>query len=126
VLFAVWAVLVVLFSGCADSSTDSTGATTDDSGTNPNQTPPALELDGDPKAGATIFEKTCGAATCHGPDGSGGTTNAKDLREVVPELSDRKIVKVMTAGYLVMPPQRLEDQEMADVLAYLREEWGGG
>ena len=98
----------------------------DDSDSRPGNTPPALLLDGDPAAGAKIFAKTCGTADCHGPDGSGGSTDAEDLREVVPTLSDRVIVNRMVDGYLVMPPQQLEDQEMADVLSYLRQEWGGG
>jgi mono/diheme cytochrome c family protein len=108
-----------------DGGSDSSGpAGTDDSDSSPPK-PPALELDGDAAAGAEIFQKTCGTAQCHGPDGSGGSTNAEDLSQVVPKRSDLYIVTVMTDGYLVMPPQRLADQQMADVLAYLRQEWGG-
>jgi mono/diheme cytochrome c family protein len=121
----VWCSLLAL-SGCGDSGSDSTGggpAGTDDSDSSP-PLPPALELDGDATAGGKIFETTCGTAQCHGPDGSGGSTNAEDLRKVVPLLTDVFIVTVMTDGYLVMPPQRLEDQQMADVLAYLRATWG--
>lgn len=127
----VWALLFVSgcgLSGCGDAGADShPPSTVDDSATShTGDVPPALELEGHPAAGETIFEKTCADANCHGPDGSGGSTNAEDLRKVVPLLSDLLIVEAMTDGYLVMPPQRLEDQEMADVLAYLRQRWGGG
>jgi mono/diheme cytochrome c family protein len=105
-------------------SSPSTGG--DDSDSDPNETHPVLLLDGDPAVGAKVFAETCGTAACHGPDGSGGSTNAEDLSVVVPKRTDLEIVNVMIDGYLVMPPQRLEDQEMADVLSHLREQWGGG
>lgn len=121
---AAWWLL--LMCGCGDTGSDSTEgpAATDDSDSSAPE-PPALKLDGDAAAGAKLYQTTCGTAQCHGPDGSGGSTGAENLQEVVPLLTDLFIVTVMTEGYLVMPPQRLEDQEMADVLAYLREEWGG-
>ena len=108
----------------SDSNPSSTGGGDDSDGHSQNK-PPALLLDGDPSAGSKIFQKTCGTAICHGPDGSGGSTNAEDLGVVVPKLTDAEIVDRMTNGYLVMPPQQLEDQQMADVLSYLRQQWGG-
>ena len=118
----------LLVAACSANGSDSSPSTGggDDSDTHPGNTPPALLLDGNPSAGSKIFQKTCGTAICHGPDGSGGSTNAEDLSVVVPKLTDREIVDVMTDGYLVMPPQQLEDQQMADVLSYLRQQWGGG
>ena len=118
----------LLVTGCSANGSDSSPSTGggDDSGGHHQNKPPALLLDGDPSAGSKIFQETCGTAICHGPDGSGGSTNAEDLSVVVPKLTDREIVDRMTNGYLVMPPQQLEDQEMADVLSYLRQQWGGG
>jgi mono/diheme cytochrome c family protein len=122
------ALTLLLVAACSANGSDSSPSTGggDDSDSHPNDKPPALLLDGDPSAGSKIFQATCGTAICHGPDGSGGSTGAKDLSVVVPKLSDRDIVTVMTNGFLVMPPQQLEDQQMADVLSYLRQQWGGG
>jgi mono/diheme cytochrome c family protein len=80
----------------------------------------ALELEGDEAAGSTVFSNTCGSSLCHGPDGAGTDTDAEDLREKVPSYDDKQIVDIVTNGYEAMPPQYLEDQEIADVLAYLR------
>jgi mono/diheme cytochrome c family protein len=120
-----WAWL--LLAACSANGSDSSPSTGgDDSDSHPQDKPPALLLEGDPSAGSKIFQETCGTAVCHGPDGSGGSTDAEDLSIVVPKRSDLEIVNVMTDGYLVMPPQQLEDQQMADVLSYLRQQWGGG
>jgi len=122
------AVIWLIVAACSANGSDSSPATGggDDSDSHPQNKPPALLLDGDPSAGSKIFQETCGTAICHGPDGSGGSTNAEDLSVVVPKLTDAEIVDRMTNGYLVMPPQQLEDQQMADVLSYLRQQWGGG
>ena len=122
----VWTVLFVCACTTGGSDSSPSGSAGDDSDSVPDDKHPALLLVGDPSAGAKIFEKTCGTAVCHGPDGSGGSTNAEDLRVVVPTLTDAEIVDRMVDGYLVMPPQQLEDQQMADVLSYLRQQWGGG
>jgi mono/diheme cytochrome c family protein len=119
-----WLFLAACSANGSDSSPSTGGG--DDSDSHPNDKPPALLLDGDPATGSKIFQETCGTAICHGPDGSGGSTGAEDLSVVVPKLSDLDIVTVMTNGFLVMPPQQLEDQQMADVLSYLRQQWGGG
>ena len=123
---SAWTWLFV--AACTASGSDSNPSTGagDDSDSHPQDKPPALLLDGDPSAGSKIFQETCGTAICHGPDGSGGSTDAEDLSVVVPKLTDLEIVNRMTDGYLVMPPQQLEDQQMADVLSYLRQQWGGG
>jgi mono/diheme cytochrome c family protein len=78
----------------------------------------ALALTGDVDRGRGLFETTC--APCHGSDGSGGSQGV-DLREHVPEHSDRELVRVMARGEDRMPdPGLASDQEIADVLAYLR------
>ena len=120
-----WTVLV-LFACTTNGSDSSPSGVGDDSDSVPPEKHPALLLEGDPSDGTKIFKETCGTAVCHGPDGSGGSTNAEDLRVVVPKLTDAEIVDRMVNGYLVMPPQQLEDQQMADVLSYLRQQWGGG
>lgn len=82
---------------------------------------PALTLEGDATAGATVFADTC--AVCHGESGEGGTGPA--LTDEVPEKSDEELVDIIRNGYEEMAPVDLEDQEIADVLAYLRDTFGG-
>lgn len=79
-----------------------------------------LALMGDPARGEGIFAANmCSTAACHGADGSSGT--APDLRTVVPGLSDDQIIDAVLDGKAAMPPQSLDDQQMADVLAWLRD-----
>ena len=78
----------------------------------------ALELDGDATRGEALFAFHC--ASCHGADGSGGSQGV-DLREEVPHHSDRELVRIMANGTGIMSAPGLTDQEIADVLAYLRE-----
>jgi mono/diheme cytochrome c family protein len=82
-----------------------------------------LDLTGDATAGADVFAGSCGASTCHAADGSGG--DGVDLREHVPEHSDEQLVELMIHGEGEMPATGLSAQETADVLAYLRETFGG-
>lgn len=79
-------------------------------------------LTGDPDAGAEVFSSTC--AVCHGADGSGIEGSGSDLNEEVPEFSDAELENIIQNGYEEMPPQGLTDQELADVIAYLRETFG--
>jgi mono/diheme cytochrome c family protein len=78
----------------------------------------ALELQGDASRGESLFAFHC--ASCHGGDGSGGSQGV-DLREEVPHHSDRELVGLMANGKGTMPAPGLSDQQIADVLAYLRE-----
>ena len=82
-----------------------------------------LALDGDATAGAEVFAATCGTSSCHGPDGS-GSGEAVDLSEHVPHHDDAELVSFYVNGTGEMPAQGLEDQEGADVLAYLRDTFG--
>jgi mono/diheme cytochrome c family protein len=77
----------------------------------------ALELQGDATRGEQLFALHC--AACHGADGSGGSQGV-DLREEVPHHSDRELVRIMANGTGIMLAPGLSDQEIADVLAYLR------
>jgi mono/diheme cytochrome c family protein len=83
-------------------------------------------LEGDPTAGAKVFAETCAQSNCHGPDGSGSDpkSDAADLRKVVPGLSDAEIESRIENGFGLMAPVDLDEQETADVIAYVRQEFG--
>jgi mono/diheme cytochrome c family protein len=81
---------------------------------------PALDLTGDATAGATVYADTCGA--CHGADGTGGI--GPSLVEHAPMHSDEELVATIVNGTGTMEPVALEDQEIADVLAYIRATFG--
>lgn len=75
-----------------------------------------LALSGDATTGEQVFATSC--AACHGTDGTGGT--GPDLYEVSPGLSDEDLLDIMLYGIGSMPAVSLEDQEAADVLAYVQ------
>jgi mono/diheme cytochrome c family protein len=80
---------------------------------------------GDPEAGASLYAQTC--ATCHGEDGlevtgAGDSAHGKNLRARLEEISDRAIERAVLEGVGEMDPLSLSPQEVADVIAFLREE----
>jgi len=76
-------------------------------------------LTGDPAAGANVYAANC--ASCHGVNGEGGTGPAlAGEAEETAELED-----IILNGEGEMPAIPLEDQELADVIAYLQETFGG-
>lgn len=81
----------------------------------------------DPVAGAEKYDVFC--SSCHGADGTAGVqvdgVAATDLGASVPTLADDVLVSVIQDGSGTMPPQQLDDDETADVIAYLREIFGG-
>jgi cytochrome c551 len=80
-----------------------------------------LDLTGDPAAGQTVFTSgMCSTSACHGADGNSGTT-APALSSVVSSRTDDQIIDSVLDGKGAMPAQDLTDQEMADVLAWLRD-----
>lgn len=80
-----------------------------------------LALTGDATNGATVYGASC--AACHAADGSGGS--GPSLIEEIPELTDEQIAGIILNGYEEMAAQSsLDDQEVADVLAYCRETFG--
>ena len=81
-----------------------------------------LAISGDTAAGETVYAR-CSASTCHGSDGDSGTTGSR-LSGEVPGQSDEGLIEVVIGGYETMPAQNLSDQEMADLLAYLRATFG--
>lgn len=80
----------------------------------------ATGIVGDAAAGSAIYTSTC--AACHGADGN---VNEAKLTEEVPDKSDAELEDIILNGYDEMPPVNLEDQEVADVIAYLRQAFGG-
>ncbi|HWM86028.1 MAG TPA: c-type cytochrome [Kofleriaceae bacterium] len=83
-----------------------------------------LEGAGDAASGAALFAGTC--AACHGPDGHGGEV-APDLRERVPSREDAALVRTLLTGKGGMPSwaDRFDDRGFADILAFLRQQFGG-
>ena len=82
-----------------------------------------LGLTGDASAGQTIYAR-CSVSSCHGTDGASGPAGTPALTEEVPEQSDEKLVQIVIGGYGSMPAQPMEDQDMANLLAYLRDTFG--
>jgi len=84
-----------------------------------------LALSGDTANGKVAYDKSC--ANCHKADGSGDASlNYPSLAEHAKHESDGEIVTVILDGEEAMPAFRasLSDQEVADILAYIRAEWG--
>lgn len=78
----------------------------------------ALALEGDPERGAVLFANIC--APCHGADGSGGSQGV-DLRDHLGHHTDEELVGILANGSGRMAdPGLQDDQEIADLLAYLR------
>ena len=76
--------------------------------------------EGDIAAGEQVFADTC--AACHGADGTGGI--GPSLLDEVPDASDAELQDVIQNGEGEMPAQSLDDQQTADVIAYMRDLWG--
>lgn len=88
----------------------------------PEEVDAVLALEGDPVAGADVYEAEC--LDCHEEDGEGMKSAA--LPEEVPELTDADLAEVILSGPWIMPNfiNKLETQDIADVHAYLREQFG--
>lgn len=117
------AVLALGTTACADDEdTSSTG--------DGDRVATILAISGDAAAGTAEYGSSCGQSSCHGSDGSGSAT-ARDLNQVVPTLTDEKLVDVILNGSVangsVMPglASQMSDQEVADVVAYCRDTFGG-
>ena len=77
---------------------------------------------GDAVSGETLFG-TC--AGCHGADGTGGSdiggTPSADLTVRVPAKTDAELEDTIENGFgTAMPSQYTDEQDVADVIAYLR------
>ena len=84
------------------------------------------DLVGDAGRGAKVFADTCAQSNCHGPDGTGSdkSSDADDLNKVVPGLTDAEIEARIENGFGLMAPVDISEQETADVIAYVRQEFG--
>lgn len=89
---------------------------------NTGKTSEIAALDGDPDAGAVIYEDNC--ATCHAADGSGGTGPDLTGESEGPE----EVIDVVYGGEDEMPAfsGSLSDQDIADVAAFVVEVLQGG
>ena len=78
-----------------------------------------LALQGEAATGATNFAAVC--AACHGDDGL-GTSAGPSLAERVPSRDDEGILQSILQGRGDMPAwqDNFQDQELADLLAFLR------
>jgi mono/diheme cytochrome c family protein len=78
-----------------------------------------LELTGNPAGATGNFGAVC--AGCHGSDGL-GTSLAPSLAERVPSRTDEGLLQSILQGRGDMPAwqENFQDQEFADLLAYLR------
>lgn len=81
-----------------------------------------LLLDGDAQNGATFYASTCSQSSCHGADGTSGS--APSLADHVPGYSDEELAQIVRYGLGSMPASTaLDDQAVADVVAYLRQQY---
>ncbi len=103
---------LLLVLGCAVETTD----TADTADT-------AADVVGDETAGQANFDATCSG--CHNADGTGGVdiggTPSADLTARVPALTDADLEdRIMNGFNTAMPSQFTDEQDVADVIAYLR------
>ncbi|MHB8387160.1 c-type cytochrome [Metallibacterium sp.] len=96
---------------------------------------PKAGIAGDAKKGAAIYSQSCVA--CHGIDGKGSIPGAPDLmaKNGVLKSPDSVLIERITNGYqskgspMAMPPKggnsSLTTQDISDVLAYIRQRFGG-
>lgn len=88
-------------------------------------THPSLELTGNVTDGQTVYTSNC--STCHAEDGTGGA--GSDLTAVLPGDSVEDVTQAVVEGIdgtsMVSYDGTLSDQEIADVVAYIRSEFGG-
>jgi cytochrome c553 len=82
---------------------------------------------GDAQAGKAVYEAKC--KMCHGADGKGNPTIAKAMNVTLPDMtspavqskSDDEIKKQINEGGAKMKPVKgLNDQQITDVIAFIR------
>ena len=125
---------------CGEKETDTAGGTTEDTAVaqpdpgqpesspdtatepdepqpsnEPEEPQPSSEPQGDAANGESIVNTRC--MGCHG--GNPSIENAGSM-------TDDELRNLFANGKGGMPPQNLNDQEVLDVIAYLRETYGGG
>lgn len=88
----------------------------------PEQVSAVVALQGDPVHGAKVYEAQC--QECHKAEGRG---KGADLPALVPEAKGPELTEIVLTGPSIMPNfvHELEPQDVADVVAYLKDHWGG-
>jgi mono/diheme cytochrome c family protein len=84
-IFAAVLILLSFLSACGGSNATEAPASDVPKPSNSGGTGEAVNLTGDPKAGAEVYTQVC--ATCHGPEGKGGVANPGSTDGTVPELN---------------------------------------
>lgn len=78
---------------------------------------------GDASAGAGVYTQAC--ESCHGEDGTADVlvddTPSADLTTAVPALDDTELQDVIVDGTGAMPAVTVDDTQLVDLMAYLRE-----
>lgn len=113
--------LLVPLAACGD---DETGTTTNGG---EGDVSDILALQGNVMDGEQVYEESCAQATCHGADGNTGASSSPALSEAVPSRSDQELAVVIRFGTIndggVMPETNLPAQDIADVIAFLRQQF---
>jgi len=115
-----------VLSACGGGTEIEDAATTGVTETQPSET--QAEDGGDPAAGAEVFA-TAGCGGCHTLSDAGSTgTTGPNLDARVPEIDEERIIDRVTNGGQNMPAfdDRLEEQQIRDVAAYLVDAASGG
>ncbi len=119
-MFRLFVGLLVVAVGCGDEEIeDYCDPGPCDGGTGLEETG-LEEVVGDIERGVQVFAAAC--AGCHGADGSGG--NGPGLMYLVKENNDSMLTQIILGGVGDMPGQNLSNQEVVDVIAFLRDTYG--
>lgn len=130
---ALWMILPVMALACGtpedDKSTDTDVTDTDVTDTDVELTriEEIQALTGVPADGETVYTSatTGNCASCHATDGTGGI--GSDLTDKVPGLDEEAAIEIVLNGEGLMGAYDgfLTDQQIADVVAYIYDEFGG-
>lgn len=105
------AAALLIVTACNDPADDKSATETDE----PTRAERIADLTGDATAGASVYSDNC--ALCHAADGSG--TSGPNIQDPSAYNQDDLITTVLD-GQGTMPSfDALEDQEIADVIAYV-------
>lgn len=81
----------------------------------------AAAVTGDAASGEAKFASSC--AGCHGADGTGVT--GPDLTTgLVSDHTEAELSDIIANGSGGMPPITSEEQDVADIVAYIVDQWG--
>lgn len=81
---------------------------------------PVLDLQGDAAVGSEIYGAEC--ALCHGLQGE-GTSRGIELQGVFSRRTDSEVLDIVRFGTGDMPAYTFTDQELADLLGWMKAEW---